>query len=99
MRFTLYRLTALVIDAAQLILIVRAVVSFLPVNRDNRLVILLYRITEPILSPIRMMIRRVFAGHSYGPFAADSACAACHIEEYSVDDHFVILYIQGVTAV
>jgi YggT family protein len=63
MRFTIYRLTALVFDAAQLILIVRAVVSFLPVNRDNRLVILLYRITEPILSPIRMMIRRVFAGH------------------------------------
>ena len=35
MRFTLYRLTALVIDAAQLILIVRAVVSFLPVNRTT----------------------------------------------------------------
>lgn len=62
MRFFLYRLTRLVFDAAELILLIRVVISWLPVNRDHRLVILLYRITEPVLMPIRTIIRRSSAG-------------------------------------
>ncbi|HOQ06764.1 MAG TPA: YggT family protein [Clostridiales bacterium] len=63
MRFFLYRLASLFFDAAELILLIRVVISWLPVNRDHRLVILLYRITEPILMPIRSMIRRSSVGN------------------------------------
>ncbi|HEY8348607.1 MAG TPA: YggT family protein [Clostridia bacterium] len=58
MRIFLYRLARLLFDAAELILLIRVVISWLPVDRDHKLVILLYRITEPVLMPIRSMIRR-----------------------------------------
>ena len=63
MQIWLYRLTRLAFDVAELILLARVVISWLPVDRDNRLVVLLHRVTEPILSPIRSMIRRSSFGH------------------------------------
>ncbi len=63
MRIFLYRLTRLLFDAAELVLLIRVVVSWLPVNRDNKLIILLYKVTEPVLAPIRSMIRRSSVGH------------------------------------
>jgi len=37
----------------------RAIISWFPVNPGNRLVALLYQITEPILDPLRRIIPRV----------------------------------------
>ena len=37
----------------------RAIISWFPVNPGNRLVALLYQITEPILNPLRRIIPRM----------------------------------------
>lgn len=55
----LYTLVRLIFNAAVLILLIRAFVSWMPINRDNRLVDLLYKITEPVLSPFRNLIARI----------------------------------------
>jgi YggT family protein len=54
----MYRLVGLIFNLAELILLARIVISWLPVNRDNQFVDLLYKITEPVLSPIRELIGR-----------------------------------------
>jgi len=64
MYFILYKLINLLFDAAELILLLRVVISWLPVNSDNRFVILLYQITEPVLAPVRSAIRRTAAGQN-----------------------------------
>ncbi|NLK86826.1 MAG: YggT family protein [Clostridiaceae bacterium] len=38
---------------------IRIFVSWIPVNRDNKFVELLYKITEPVLSPVRNLIARI----------------------------------------
>jgi YggT family protein len=52
------RLVRLILDIIELILIVRAFLAWIPVNRNNRLIDLLFRITEPVLSPVRKLIMR-----------------------------------------
>ena len=37
----------------------RAIISWFPVNPGNRLVALLYQVTEPILDPLRRIVPRV----------------------------------------
>ena len=41
-----------------LLVIVRAIVSWFPVNPGERFVAFIYRVTEPILSPVRRIIPR-----------------------------------------
>jgi YggT family protein len=55
---------ALLFDAIEIIILVRVFISWLPVPRDHRLVDLLYRLTEPILAPIRALIERFTAGRN-----------------------------------
>ncbi|MFZ5988836.1 MAG: YggT family protein [Bacillota bacterium] len=45
-------------------IIIRAIISWFPVPKDNALVRLLYQITEPILSPIRGMIEKSSFGRN-----------------------------------
>ncbi len=61
---SLYVLMALLFDAIEIIILVRVFISWLPVPRDHRLVDLLYRLTEPILAPIRSLIERFTAGRN-----------------------------------
>lgn len=42
----------------------RALVSWLPISKDNKLIKLLFQITEPILAPIRNLIERSSKGKS-----------------------------------
>jgi YggT family protein len=42
----------------QALIFIRAVISWLPVPRNNRLLILLHQITEPLLAPIRSLLNR-----------------------------------------
>jgi len=46
----------------QYAILARAVISWLPISRDNSLVRLLFQITEPVLAPIRNFILRSMAG-------------------------------------
>ncbi len=62
MNLLLYRLVRLLFSAAELILLIRVVISWLPVSRDHKLVVLLFQITEPVLAPIRSLIRRSAIG-------------------------------------
>jgi YggT family protein len=44
-----------------LVIFLRALVSWFPVNPGSRLIALLYQITEPILAPLRRIIPRIGA--------------------------------------
>jgi YggT family protein len=55
----MYRLINFIFSIAELIILIRAFVSWIPVSRYNRLAELLYRITEPVLSPVRNFIARI----------------------------------------
>ncbi|MCL1878164.1 MAG: YggT family protein [Defluviitaleaceae bacterium] len=41
-----------------LVLFVRIIISWFPVNRDGKLMQLLFAITEPVLAPIRKLVQR-----------------------------------------
>ncbi len=55
----MYRLVGLIFDIAELIILIRIVISWLPVNRDNRFVELLFKVTEPVLAPFRNLVSRI----------------------------------------
>jgi YggT family protein len=41
---------------------IRCLISFLPVRRDNRFVMLLYKFTEPLMALARRLTNRILAG-------------------------------------
>lgn len=45
-------------------ILIRVIISWLPVPRDNQFIRLLYGITEPILAPIRRAIERSSLGRN-----------------------------------
>jgi YggT family protein len=50
------RLIGTLIDVYSLIVLAAIILSWLPLNRRHRLVIALYRLTEPALAPIRRVL-------------------------------------------
>ncbi|MDL2288068.1 YggT family protein [Oscillospiraceae bacterium OttesenSCG-928-F05] len=52
-------LVEIVIYSAQLLIAVRAVVTILPVGLPAGLVAFIYRATEPVLAPVRRLVRKV----------------------------------------
>jgi YggT family protein len=58
MGVAVYRAISMVLFIYEWILVARVLMSWLPVSRDNRLVDVLYAVTEPVLSPIRNMISK-----------------------------------------
>jgi YggT family protein len=46
------------------IIFIRAVISWLPIPKDNQLIRLLYQVTEPILAPIRNLIEKTSFGNN-----------------------------------
>lgn len=58
MGVAVYKAISMVLFIYEWILVARVLMSWLPVSRDNKLVDLLYAITEPVLSPIRNMISK-----------------------------------------
>lgn len=45
------------------VLVIRVIISWLPLSGNNQFVNLLYRVTEPILSPIRKIINKTPLGN------------------------------------
>jgi len=64
MNLILYRIVGIVFSVFELAILVRAFLSWLPVPKEHRLISLLYRITEPILVPIRSLIQRSSFGQN-----------------------------------
>jgi YggT family protein len=48
----------IVLRIVEYAILARVIISWLPIQKNNRFIILLYQITEPILSPIRRIIER-----------------------------------------
>lgn len=47
----------------EIFILIRVIISWFPVSRDNPLVELVYTLSEPILSPIRRLIKHsIFGG-------------------------------------
>jgi len=59
MNSILYAAIRLLFDLAEIILLVRVFISWIPVPRSHRLVVLLYGITDPVLEPIRRTLQRL----------------------------------------
>lgn len=50
---------SIICDVLTIAIFARMIMSWFPVNPGNRLVELLYQVTEPILAPLRRIIPRV----------------------------------------
>ena len=55
----LFNFISVVCEVLTLAIVLRAILSWFSPRPTNRLAIILYRITEPILSPLRRIIPRV----------------------------------------
>ncbi len=58
MSLIIYRALGIVFSIIEIAIIVRAILSWLPISRDSKLIYLLYQITEPVLTPIRSIVQR-----------------------------------------
>lgn len=56
--YAVYKAIDWVLRIFEIALIARVLLSWLPISRDNRIVDLLYAVTEPVLGPIRNMLSR-----------------------------------------
>ena len=64
MRLMIYQAVGIVFTVIELSILIRAFLSWLPIPRESRFVILLYQFTEPILAPIRSLIQRSSFGRN-----------------------------------
>lgn len=58
MTFIIYRAVRTVFSVLEVAILIRVFISWLPVPKNNRLIELLYMVTEPVLAPIRNMIQK-----------------------------------------
>ena len=59
-----YRTISLLFTILEFAILARVLISWFPVPRENRIIQILYTITEPILGPIRTMIERSAFGRN-----------------------------------
>lgn len=62
MAITIYRAIDYLLVFIQYAIFARVIISWIPIPRDNKLIRLLYQITEPILAPLREIIGRSAIG-------------------------------------
>lgn len=62
MNILLARAFVFVLELLELAILVRVILSWIPMSKDNQIIRLIYQITEPILSPIRGLIERSSLG-------------------------------------
>jgi YGGT family. len=60
----LYRAIDIVFSIIVYAILARVIISWIPINKDNRIIQFLYTITEPILAPIRSLIERSSFGRN-----------------------------------
>ena len=53
-----YRTVSIVFTIIEFAILARVLITWLPVPKENKLIQMLYTITEPILAPIRALIER-----------------------------------------
>jgi len=62
MSILLYKALNIILTIVEVLIFVRVIVSWLPISRDNPLIVVLYQLTEPILGPIRNIIQKSAIG-------------------------------------
>ncbi len=73
--FTVVRIVTWVIQIYQFLILIRVLLSWVNINRygkpvDHPLVHLLYRLTEPVLAPLRRLIPPIGGGLDLSPVVA-----------------------------
>lgn len=58
MRFLIYQSFELLIRLVDFVILIRVLLSWLPIDRDNPIVRLVYSLSEPLLQPIRNLLRK-----------------------------------------
>ena len=58
MNYLVYRTISIVFTIIEFAVLARVIISWIPVQKDNKLITFLYQVTEPILAPIRNMVER-----------------------------------------
>lgn len=58
MPYTIFTAVRYLIDLLELAIFITVIISWLPIQKDNRFIKLLYQITEPIMAPIRNLLQR-----------------------------------------
>jgi YggT family protein len=58
MPYTIYLAVKYLIDLLELAVFLTVIISWLPIQKDNRFIRILYQITEPVLAPIRNLLHR-----------------------------------------
>ena len=60
----IYRTVDIVFIIIEIAILARVVISWIPVQKDNRLIYYLHQVTEPILAPIRSLLERSAFGRN-----------------------------------
>ncbi len=58
MQVTIYKTIDILLAVIEYAILARVIISWLPVPRNNRLILLLYQVTDPILVPVRNIISK-----------------------------------------
>ncbi len=56
----------LILSLLQILMLIRAVISWLPIDEDSRFVEFIYAATEPVIAPVRALLSR-FEGIENSP--------------------------------
>ncbi len=59
LRLIIYNVLHAIINLYELLLILRAIISWLPLGLDNPFVSFLYSVTEPVLAPVRKLLFKI----------------------------------------
>ncbi|MBT7514793.1 MAG: YggT family protein [Candidatus Marinimicrobia bacterium] len=70
MNFILFTLINNVFNLLQMLIMIRVLLSWIPHDPYNQIIQILYRITEPILKPIRDILPMQSMGMDFSPIAA-----------------------------
>lgn len=64
MGYTVYKAFDYLFSIMEILIIARIIISWIPIPKENRLIQILYQITEPILAPVRHLIEKSAIGHN-----------------------------------
>ena len=70
-------LASLILRLLQVMLVLRAILSWFPMEQYNPIVRIVYEVTEPLLLPVRMLLYRIFPA----------------MQRFPIDISFLIVFI------
>lgn len=63
MKYLLTQAISYFFDFLNILIVIRVLLSWIPISRDNPFIRIIYQLTEPILAPVRKLLERsIFGG-------------------------------------